>query len=216
MSLTHAVCTLFLSLFAASASAQVSSPQRTRIGVGEVLVLFEREQRVGNFGSGPGVRALHIILNGDGRWSDAAIDSVVDRLEHLALASDHHLVRRGAAMNVGYEGLSISQRPRMGAVARVVSVYRRSEDPVVRGILLGRMIDMADRRSAIAFLRQVASQKRTFHEEEEAPLEAVSLLAKMGPEGRAVLRDLLARNLVPDPSARGYIRHMERRGWRAP
>jgi hypothetical protein len=87
---------------------------------------------------------------------------------------------------------------------------------VVRGILLSQMIQMADRRSAIAFLRQVASQKRVSHEEEETPLQAVSLLAAMGPEGRAVLRDLLARNLVLDPSARGYIQHMERRGSRAP
>ena len=191
---------------AISLSAPAAARRTPRPGAAEALVRFEEERRMGRPGSRSGINMVLQILSRDAGAAASAADSVADGLARLALGPGPYTVRHAAATWLTTAGDATLRAPVPGTMQRMEAVYRKTDDPVVRSILLGRMDRMAERAAALRFLREVAVQPTEGADFEGAPWHAVSTLARMGAPGLEVLRDLSSRGLLRDATARGYVR----------
>jgi hypothetical protein len=149
---------------------------------------------------------VYQILSREAGATASAADSVADGLEGLALGSGSPAVRHAAATWLSLAGEETVRAPAPGTVQRMEAVYRKTDDAVVRSILVGRMDRMAERQAALNFLRRVAVQATDEADFEGAPWHAVSALARMGSPGLAVLRELSSRGLLRDETARAYAK----------
>lgn len=185
-------------------SAPAAAQRSPAAGAADALARFEREHREGRPGSRSGIRMVFRILSREAGATASAADSVADGLERMALGSAQPSVRHAAATWLSLAGEATVRTPAPGTVQRMEAVYRRTGDPVVRSILVGRMDRMAERPAALKFLRGVAVQPTEGADFEGAPWHAVSALARMGPPGRDALRELSSRGLLRDETARAY------------
>jgi hypothetical protein len=137
------------------------------------------------------------------KYARQKLDSVLDGLEKLALTAESEFVRGSAAASLASAGTADNPLPNV--LERIIAVYRRADDPLVRRMILGRMNIQKDRSRAIAFLRTVATESSANEDYEDASWEAVSMLNLMGSEGRAVLIDLRDKGALRTPKARGAV-----------
>jgi hypothetical protein len=191
---------------ALSVIAAAAAQHSPATGAADALARFEREHREGRPGSRSGIRMVFRILSRESGATASAADSVADGLERMALGSGLPIVRHAAATWLSLVGEASVRTPAPGTVQRMEAVYRRTGDPVVRSILVGRMDRMAERQSALKFLRGVAVQPTENADFEGAPWHAVSALARMGSPGLDAIRDLSSRGLLRDETARAYAR----------
>jgi hypothetical protein len=223
------VATLLLS-FPASASAQDESVVRTADGYriiqpggthtftlpSAAVLLKEFEHEVANPSAAGtmGTVGLTKILRRPDKFPPATVDTILNGLEDLSLTSNHALVRQGAASHLSLPGGLELGNPRPGTVARMLRVYRRSNDMAVRLAVLGSLPKVAERAQAIAFVRSVAMQAREDQDFPGSAHEAIGILAwgSMSAEGCVVLRQLLAAGRISEQRARASATHAVTRG----
>lgn len=165
-------------------------------------------------------------------WAEARADS----LEQEVLTSADSERRWHATLSLAGPGrwwmrtqLDVTTPPREiyypGVVQRLARVYRRSDDPAVRALIITMMIQQAERSQAAAFLEQLTREVPppepvpgdsvlVITDNRPAWLGMMGALMRMGPEGIAALQRLHAQGRVADPAARRYLEHLARQGFR--
>jgi hypothetical protein len=130
------------------------------------------------------------------------MDSLVNELEHLAVASPTHDVRMSSASHLSLAGNGTGRQPLPGVTVRLKRVYKRTGDTGVRMLVAGSMRNMPEREEAIAFLRRLALQSGGAKDFPDTPMEAIRVLLSMGSEGRAALQELRERQQLRNPLTR--------------
>jgi len=178
----------------------------------ELLEAFVREESP-SVTYGEADRAISLIMYQTGEYPRPLVDSLLVGLEELALNDPREHVRVLAVSRLSSPGLRILPKPNSGTVGRLLRIYRRSDNPRVRSVILGFMSAQAERREALAFVRAIAIQER--EDFPNAVHEAIrTLVLGMGDEGRAVVRELHEQNLVRDPEERANLAQLARHhGW---
>jgi hypothetical protein len=166
----------------------------------------------------------------------APMTGILDSLEHVALTATDASARARAALTITDAGrLQVNvgptdtarRHPRYpGVVARLVTIYRKSADPVLRDLIVQWMPVLADRPHAIAFLAEVASETpipRSGGASHVLPPghgtassrahTAIYALTRMGAAGRAALARLDVSGSVRDPEARAYLARLANEGY---
>jgi len=177
-----------------SAAAQANREPRQTLRVREMLSLSEAG------GTSSGAAA---ILQQRKKYPPAKIDSLVGGLERLAITAATPIARMSAAGALANAGAG--EDPLPGAFDRIVAVYRRSGEDLVRRIILSNMSIQHDKERAIAFLKVVAGEPPDSQDFTSASLSAVSKLGSMGDPGLAALAQLRESGALRDGKARGYV-----------
>lgn len=160
----------------------------TACSIAEVLEQFALDARSrGLEPSEWGESVAMSILTQWGEIAPARTDSLLDGLERLALAGSNEYVRQSAASTILF---SVPERP--GTAARLLRIYRRSPDPLVRSTIASASIRLRERALLIPLLKELATQDESNEDFTEASWVAVSVLLHMDEEGRQALRELHA------------------------
>lgn len=186
--------------------AQQSEPvgQHERPSIREALEVWQA-------GDPGGRRLIGKVLRNAGRYPAATVDSAVAGVEHLALTAEDPLLRHAAASTMLSAGSGIFATPPVsGLVARAASVYAASADPVVRGIIITRMYEQAERGQAMEFLKTVVTEgdPLTGGFPQSAVHAAMDALNHIGESGRAALRELHERGGIRGAGALGYLEYL--------
>jgi hypothetical protein len=138
------------------------------------------------------------------RYSVARVDSVVTGLERIAETS--RSTRLAVSATLALMGGDAADRTSVGLFDRAMHVYKSRDNRSVRSMILGLLPQgRKDRGRILVFLKSVAKQSGNQRDYEKAPLDAAVSLSHMGREGRAVLSELRAKNLIQDPRANGFV-----------
>jgi hypothetical protein len=215
---------VLLVLSGAPASAQVSRDAARTWPIDSVLARYEHDIRA-NAVPSLGSNLVFDILDLPQRYR-ARQDSLLDRLEHLALTSESQTVRIEAAFRLAYAGETGRESPPLPRIMlRLARVYHALNDSGTRLAIRNSLPLQAERDAAIALLRSVAAEADTasFHTDWHGDdrVEALVRLSEMGEEGRTVLREmhrsgearsLQARTILEDMAQRGFPVRDIRRG----
>lgn len=208
-------------LLAACAPAGRTQAYRPPTGAEALLAAFERESSEFPSGSGEAHFAVSEVMSRPGSFKRGFIDSVARGLEELALNGRKPLVRHRAVGLVARLGEVGPHTQESGSVARLARIYRRSNDGVVKGVILFLMTRQREQGLALSFIASIAAEPPTGRTDSavcfpDCPLtlqlQAVQTLNRLGPRGHAILRDLRARGAIRDPSALQEIQQWEREG----
>jgi hypothetical protein len=153
------------------------------------------------------------------QYSSARIDSVLTALELLAVSSDHARTRSVAAVTLSTAGDQSLPNPLPGVADRLIRIYRRSEDPLVRSTLIGLPLTrQADRSRVVNFLASIAVEPslETRNHWGDNSARAVQNLALMGESGSRELRRLYQSGQVQSPEARRVLDVLARNDFRLP
>jgi hypothetical protein len=140
----------------------------------------------------------------------------VDGLERLALKGVSEPVRTTAVMNLALLGSGRKQHPVGGMVDRLQRIYYRTNEPVVRSMVVTALSEVAERPNALALLRKVAVQQPGQADFPGAASRALGTLVAMGDEGRAILRQLYETEAVKDPEAKLELTNLAKQDYRIP
>lgn len=198
-------------LGASSAAAQ--TPHPVQLDPDELLSAFAREHQA------PGDRArasleLTHVLTHHADYAAREVAALLRGLERLALSGETSRLRASAALRLALPGSHRSTRPMTGMVVRLERLYERSQDPMVRSVIVSAMADAAERRDALAFLERLAIQAPAETDFPGAAMQALATLAAMDADGRAVLKRLHETRAVQDPEARYDLWVLASRGYR--
>jgi hypothetical protein len=171
------------------------APPKPTVRVGSVRETLDGFEQRG--GPAPYLLRVH------DKYPRAKLDSLLAGLEHIVFTGRTEYLRMQAAGALTVAGEGDHALP--DAVDRVVSIYRRSSDVLVREIILRNMMRQHDRPRAIAFLKTVALEEPSRDGVYGAPTSAVGTLRYMGTEGRSALVELRDSGRVHDPNARAAI-----------
>jgi hypothetical protein len=160
------------------------------------LAHFEKMAKRGAGGDG-----ADIVLH-PGFYPRARVDSVIDGLERIALASGSQFVRGQAVAALSMAGSDDAPIP--GVFERAINIYNRSDSHQVRGMIIGYMSHQRDRAKALSFLRSVAMEDP--EQTDDLPFLAVNTLSEMGNGGRVTLVELLDNELLRDPKSIGFVK----------
>jgi hypothetical protein len=161
----------------------------------------------------------------------SVVNAQLDSLERVALASPSPDERRAAITRISAPGWIRSEQgegpPAVrypGIVARLVRIYRQSDDYWTRYSIIRLLIPQVERADAVAFLEQVAQEPGA---EPVAPPDvaliedkwslqalAIGALIRVGPEGEATLRRLHGAGAVRERTARAELERLAGRGFR--
>ncbi len=181
----------------------------------ELLAAFTSEHDPASPAAPPGARAdLTHVLAHPQSYAPVPMRSLLDGLERIARTGSSHRMRVAALLAMSYPGSRRHAQPVPGSFARLVRVYQQSEDGGLKGVAVSLMAHVPERQEALNFLEQLAKQAP---EEVDAPYAAhyaLSALAAMGAEGRAVLKRLHESGAVKDPDDRYTLELMAKRGYR--
>lgn len=188
----------------------------TRLGAQEAPPPHERGRSVKDAlaawraGDDTGEKAiLKILLNPPG-YTAATVDSALDGTARLALAAPGGIVRHRAASFLASAGSTLyTESPRPGVVGRARAIYESSGDRVVRGIIVRRMAEQAERPEAIAFLEGVVLEgdKLTDGFDQSAVHIAIAALHRMGADGDEALRQAHATGRMGSAGAE-YLEYL--------
>jgi hypothetical protein len=184
---------LFLVPFGAS-TAQAKPEPKTTVVVGDILNKAQA-------GALPTSAAL--MLRQRNEYPRAKIDSLVIGLERLAFGAATPVARMSAAHALANAGAG--ENPLPGAFDRIVSVYRRSDEGLVRRAVISQMPIQYDKARAIRFLKGVAIAPADKQDFSQASAVAVETLSYMGSPGRIALAELRDSGGLVDPRARGFV-----------
>jgi hypothetical protein len=190
------VCLAVL-LATAPADAQ---PSQTMSVKGARAILATVDDSVGGNGSALGLAAL---LSHPEKYSHATIDSLIDGVEQLALTSRSKFTRTTATVALANAAAADNPRPR--TFDRLLALYHRTSDELVRRTVVHEMSYQRQQTQAIAFLKSVATASPKQQDFTQASVSAVSTLSRMGPVGRAALVELRDKNLLRDARAIGFV-----------
>ena len=180
----------------------------------ELLAGYVKESGASGLPNGAGSEIVRILVN-TAAYPPADVLELLGGLEQLAIGGSPPRLRAEAAAYIGLSGSHRSTAPRPGTVARLVRVYRRSDDPLVRSLTISAMGEQVlDRSVAISFLEETAAQRNGDSSWEAG--KALTSLALMGPDGADALRRLHAAQAVRDPEARVILETMASNGFRIP
>ena len=163
-------------------------------------------------------RPIHVsaILLEPQKFGLAAVSTVLDGLERIAVHSEDPALQRSAALwlaAAGWKGYRPT--PIAGVVSRLVRVYRASTAHRIRAIIVSQMIPQVEDVEAASFLELVAQEddpRERGYEWSTAYL-AVNALSHMGPRGLAVLKRLHQQGSV-SPTAKGYLEYLKERDFK--
>jgi hypothetical protein len=194
---------LLLGPTATAQSPAVQSQSSQAGGMKQLLSSFEKRAHSGSASLGSVVRHPEL-------YTTAQFDSLIGGLERLALVSESALVRGEAARNIAAAGSAEYSEPRI--IHRLIALYEKSDDELVKRSILARMYQQKDRRAAIVFLKGVASKSIEKQDYPDASFEAASNLTHMGDEGVNALAELRRTGQLRDPEARGFVEWFFRKG----
>ena len=141
------------------------------------------------------------------------IEGLLDGLESLALTNTDDRVGHYVRVNMFIFGSRQNYDPTPGIVARLVRLYRLTDNRQMRVGIVGGMSRMAEQREAAAFLKDIAQQTSENWDFDTAPWSAVFKLSVMGKEGSSTLRELHADELVKEPRASSQLGWLSERGY---
>jgi hypothetical protein len=216
------ILVLCMMVGAAPLSGQSVISKRARsTPLDSVLLHFERDVRARVINS-PGSDLVFTIISLPAAFAPRR-DSLLDGLERMALSSDNEHVRHVAAARIAFAGrVDETASPLPGIMARLTRIYHAHADPLVRISVRNSMPEQADRRAAAAFLRTVAAEADPTNDGSgphglfsvgDPRTEALSRLAEMGAEGRAVLQAMHRSGEARSPQARATLARMAQRGF---
>ena len=142
------------------------------------------------------------------------VETVLAGLERMAIGGSTSRLRAEAAASIAIPGSRKSTRPLGGTFARLARVYRSSDDPVVRSIVVGAMGGLSEHRAAVPFLEHIAKQQD--EEFAGAAGKALTSLLMLGDPGRPALERLHSTSAVKNPEARQILATMVKNGYRLP
>lgn len=183
-------------LILAANTPEVGIAQDTDI-VSDALDCFEQSRRDGKRYSecAPGVVRVEVLISSRDRFDASIYEEVRDGLERLALSSDDRTVRISAVHWLARPGHKLDPADptaEAGIVNRLSALYSQANQVDVRRSIIALMEYQAEKAEAIGFLTFVAESSESSGGHFPAPYLAATTLAKMGPEGQAVLQDLHA------------------------
>lgn len=197
-------CAVLLSTPCAPLSAQ-EGQGRLRPSRAEMVRMLEEERAIG-------LNAVRAFLRRDPPRVE--VDSLVADLEELA-GRPEPVVRSYAVMALLYWARSEKVRGTPQVLRTLERVYFGFPDAGSRGIILMEVPEVVEAGAALLFLRRVATS------EEESKfcggcltIDAIESLARMGEPGRAVLRELHEKDLVPGWWPRKRLEDLASRGYR--
>ena len=161
------------------------------------------------------------------------VDARMDSLEKVALTATDPGQRFSAVVGIRSFGRlwldqaeaagDRSRSPHVyytGVVARLVRIYRQSNDYWTRDMVLRTMSSQAERAEAAEFLREVATGTDSYvphlGQTVTVPAFALLILQSMGPEGRASLQQLYSDRTVTEHMARTTLDSLARGGFQKP
>jgi hypothetical protein len=189
--------------------------------VDSVLLHFERDASARVRNSAATGSATEIIYLP--RAYTARQDSLVDGLERLALTSHNANVRSEAVALIAFAGTGGRTAPPLpGIIPRLARIYPAWPGDIVQLHIRNSMPEQAERRAAAAFLRTLAIAPdpgnggmgpHGYFAVGDPRAEALSRLAEMGAEGRAVLQAIHRSGEARSPQARAILARMAQRGF---
>ena len=188
--------------------------------VDSVLSRFEADVRA-NTANGVGENAVARIIDLASPYS-ARKDSLLNGLERLAVTHSDRYVRQAATLWIASAGeVGRTAPPVRGVWPRLLRIYRSNTAWVVRSTILDQSPMLVERPSALALLRSVAAEQDTttpmgpegYFGFGDLRIAALSRLAEMGEEGRAVLQAMHRSGEARSPQARMILDDMARRGF---
>lgn len=154
------------------------------------------------------------------RFSNSEMQVILDSLMHVALSSPDSDERMEAVLEIRSAG-SLSRMSEdieyTGVVRRLRTIYNQEPTPLLRDLIVRSLhyLDHVDEKRA--FLRMVATETERVGSGTELyslPQLAVDMLSHMGPEGRAVLKELDATDAVKNPRARAELQELKSNRWK--
>ena len=182
MSYRKAIGAIAVSVLTASANVGALRGQQPPGAQGDVHALLDEYQQAVARGNAAGsASAMNITryLVHHGQHPPADIDVLLDGLESVALHGPESHARADAAMKVGIPGDSGVVEPHRGVFGRLKRIYERSDDPLVRLVVLKGMGDLGEHAEVIPFLKHVAGREMGGY-----PLEAEGALGALNRLGR--------------------------------
>jgi hypothetical protein len=203
------LCCLIATLSAAAVEAQGGRPVRRPPG--ELVAAFVRDNaKVGRAPSMATVELTSVLL-GRADYPSANLDSVLEGLERVALTGTSSSLRAEAALSLSLPGSRRALRPRSGTVARLERIYRRSDNPEVRGAIIAGLAHSVEQARALAFLEDVATEEPADYP--GAALDALAAISAHEKQGSGVLKRLHETGVVHDQHARQWLDLVASRGY---
>lgn len=203
---------------AAQTGETIISPRRAL----ECFVASRKAGRNTSICDSPHLMTVEMMLRRPNLVSPSVVSEVLNGLERLALESDDEKVQSHAATRLTVPGIvdptGTSGRPLPGIIDRASSVYWRSLNWGVRTSIINGMPRQAERSEAIGFLKRVARDPRPEDRVEDWPAQyiALTMLARMGSDGRSALRELHEGGRLENARARGYLEFVAQHSYQEP
>lgn len=188
-------------------------------------LIAELERSAGNGGVGSYRAVLITSVLSDRSVSSARRDSLLSRLESVALSGRDEMARLLATGYVAFAGTS-SNSESVASIHRLSRMYERAADRGVRISIINSMVTQIDRPAAVAFLRTIATQPdpatpRTMEVYvddggSDLRIRAIQQLAQMPPDGPAALRTMHRNREVPGAAPRQLLEALASRGFSLP
>ncbi len=155
----------------------------------------------------------HVLTYPDDYLS-ADLELFLRGLEEIALTGESSRLRASAAFSLSFPGSRRKPHPVPGTVRRLERIYRRSNDPAVRGVVVASMADVAEGDKALVFLEGIATEVPVHADSPGSASRALGTLVAMDEDGRTVLKRLHETQAVRDPEARHELSVLADRGYR--
>jgi hypothetical protein len=155
---------------------------------------------------------IHILLR-HSTYPAGDVETLLRGLEDLALTSSAPRLRALSVPLLAVVGSHRVTQPLSETYSRLIRIYRGSQDPLVRMMVINAMGDLAVRSRAAAFLEGVAARDPKRYVTE--PDAALGSLLRMDEEGRAALMRLHETGAVQHRETR-YRLELLARQWYQP
>ena len=143
-----------------------------------------------------------VVLLQRGKYPARQIESLVVALDRLVTTAPTAIARVSAAQALASAAAGVGPVP--GVFDRLIFAYRRTDESLVRRIVVTQMQNQHDRVRAIAFLKEIASKPTARQDFDGAARTAVETLSFMGDDGRTALYELHSRGAIADAAASAY------------
>jgi hypothetical protein len=202
-----AILILFLALGDSTAATtqqnQQSIEQWERPSITELLERFTAEVLRATPSRGVILSIDHIIYYAY-EFPAPVVDSLLVGLENLILTSPNEYVRSSALTKLSLFGM-VATNAGLQIPTRLKHVYGRTDDPVVRDLVIAHMVRQVDRAAAAQVLREIVQRDTMavpgFHHGSSPSIHAIHILQLLGEPGHRALRELHESGQVRDPRA---------------
>jgi len=144
----------------------------------------------------------------------ARADSMADGLEALALSGPTRHVRSMAAGLLGLSHSSLDPAVWAATVARLGRIYRRTDDAVVRGMVIRQLGSQRGEPEAVRLLIEILESEPLSSGCDVEPEQAAYALSWLGPEGQAAMVESLRAGRIRYGRAGLLVQSMIQREFR--